>query len=182
MRPFPPRLLHAPRHPRTRRRRAAGTAVIEVLIAMLVVALWLLGSATLQLSSLKLHKSAGNRALAVGLASELTEAIEANPVGANAGHYALAQRTTASSSSTNCATTYCTPQQLAVYNLAQWTGRLVGTLPLQDVAVEKDTTADGLVRYTIRIRWKEPLAQAPAASAVTTETLSVIVTKVVRDA
>ena len=44
-----------------------GVALIEALIGMLLIALWMLSSAGLQVSSLKFQKGAGNRFQAVVL-------------------------------------------------------------------------------------------------------------------
>lgn len=165
------------------RRVPRGAALIEALIAMLLIAVWMLSSAGLQIGSMKMQQSSSHRFIAVALAGELGEAIEANTAGANAGHFALAARNTALTSATDCRATFCTPQQLATYNLAQWSARVVTALPVQDMAVVRSTTADGLNLYTITVRWREnPGRSAGARAFEGTETMSVVLEKVVRNA
>ena len=159
-----------------------GVALIEALIAMLLIALWMLSSAGLQVSSLKFQKGAGNRFQAVVLAAELGESIEANNVGAKAGNYALDPVSAPVSASTDCAASYCTPLQLSSFDLAQWTTRIAAALPMKEVSVVAGTSASGLVTYTIRISWVEPRGRQTYSSTGSTETLSFVLTKVVRNA
>jgi type IV pilus assembly protein PilV len=174
------RLAHGRRRLATRP-APAGVAMIEALIGMLLIALWLLATAGLQLNSLKFQKGAGNRFLAVSLVGELAESMEANRAGANAGRYALAATASPTSSSTNCTLVHCTPTQLASYDLAQWTARVASTVPLKQVSVVAGSSG-GLVTYTINLSWDEPRGRQQYATAGTTETLSYVLTKVVRDA
>lgn len=168
--------------PHAARSAQAGIATIEALIGMLVIALWMLATAGLQLNAFKLQKSAGNRFLAVALAGELTESIDANRAGANAGHYALAATSSATTAVADCTAVHCTPSQLASFDLAEWTARVAATLPMKEVSVVAGTGSGGLVTYTIDIRWDEPRGRQTHASAGSTETLGYVLTKVVRDA
>jgi len=60
------------------RRRAGGFSMIEVLIALVVLAIGLLGLALLQTMNLRYTKNAQQRTLAVNLASELLDTMRAN--------------------------------------------------------------------------------------------------------
>ncbi len=170
------------RLPHAARSAEGGIATIEALIGMLLIALWLLATAGLQLNAFKLQKSAGNRFLAISLVGELTESIDANRAGANAGHYALAATAAVTTATTDCGTVHCTPGQLASFDLAQWTARVAATLPMKEVSVVAGTGSSGLVTYTINISWDEPRGRQAYASAGNTETLSYVLTKIVRDA
>lgn len=66
------------RHARHARRTAAGFSMIEVLIALVVLAVGLLGLALLQTMNLRYTKSAQQRTQAINLASELLDTIRAN--------------------------------------------------------------------------------------------------------
>jgi type IV pilus assembly protein PilV len=158
----------------------AGVAMIEALIGMVLIALLVLSTAGLQVSSLQFQRSAGNRFLAVALAGELGESLEANNAGALAGSYALAAVTAPVTSSTDCTAVYCTPAQLSRWDLAQWTTRVAGTIPVKDMSVLSGTSPSGLVTYTIRISWTEPKGRQAYADGVSDETLSFVLTKVVR--
>jgi type IV pilus assembly protein PilV len=155
--------------------------MIEALIGMLLIALWLLATAGLQLSSFKFQKSAGNRFLAVALVGELAESMDANRAGANAGAYALVSTSAPTTAADDCAAMHCTPAQLASYDLSQWTTRAAGMLPLKTVSVVAGIDPSGLVTYTVALSWDEPRGRQDYGSAGTTETLSYVMTKVVRD-
>lgn len=63
---------------RANRRSAAGFSMIEVLIALLILGVGLLGLALLQTMNLRYTKSAQQRTQATNLASELLDTIRAN--------------------------------------------------------------------------------------------------------
>lgn len=163
------------------RRPQRGVAMVEALIAMLLIALWLLSSAGLQAGTFKYQQSAGHRFVAVSLAGELGEAIEANAAAARTGAYAMATRSTAVTAVADCSAVFCTPAQLAQFNLAQWSERVVQTLPLRDMTVASAAGAGGLVTYTITLRWDESRGRQAYATDSDVETLSVVMNKVVRD-
>ena len=123
--------------PSTRQSRGqSGVAMIEALVGMLLISLSMLATAGLQLSSFKFQKSAGNRSLAVSLVGELAESIDANQVAANAGDYSLAARGSPTETINDCETNFCTPAQLANFDLSQWTNRVATTLQMRQVAVQ----------------------------------------------
>ena len=155
--------------------------MIEALIGMVLVALLVLSTAGLQVSSLQFQRSAGNRFLAVALAGELGESLEANQTGALAGNYALAAVSAPVTASTDCSQAYCTPAQLSRWDLAQWTTRVAATIPVKDMSVQSGTSPSGLVTYTIRISWIEPKGRQTYDDGVSSETLSFVLTKVVRN-
>lgn len=156
--------------------------MVEALIAMVLVGLWVLATAGTQATTLKVQKSASNRALAVALANELSENMDANRDGSNAGNYALTARSTATTAATDCKTTSCTPAQLAAYDLAQWSARAVGVLSLKSLSVVKSTTSSGLVQYAISLSWNETRGRRTYSDNGTTEIMSYTLTKLVRHA
>jgi type IV pilus modification protein PilV len=168
-----------------RQQHSRGVAMIEVLIGMLLIALWMLSSAGLQLGALKFQKAAESRLTAVALASELGERMEANYAGAQAGNYVLDETAAATTAATDCTTATCAPGALAAFDLAQWTTRAVSALKLSQVSIVDATPAGGVTTYTISISWNEPRGRqtyADAASAPpSTETMSYVTTKVVRN-
>lgn len=160
----------------------AGFSMLESLVAMLLIALWMLATAGVQLSTFKFQKSAGNRYLAVALAGELAELIDANRAGANAGGYALVATGTAIPIGIDCAAVACSPTELAAYDLAAWTARVQATLPLEQVSVTAGVGPGGLVSYTIDVSWNEPRGRQTYGTAGTTETLRYVLATVVRSA
>lgn len=175
---------------RTMQRRAAmtGVSMIEVLVALLLTALWLLANAGLQVGAMKFQSGAASRYSAIALASELSERMEVNAKGAIEGRYALAETGSAYAVQIDCFAVACTPAQIAAYDLAQWTERALAEIKqLKSVSVVDNTPAGGLATYTITIRWSEPRGRQsyeasadPAAPG--TETMSYVSTKVIRNA
>ena len=173
-----------PRPTRSPRQSARGMAMLEVLFGMLLIALWMLASAGLQLGALKFQKSAEFRLTAVTLASELGERMEANYLGARDGRYALATTGAVTSTGSDCAAVTCQPAALAVFDLNQWTTRVVSALKQSEVSVVVGATG-GITTYTISVSWEEPRGRQTyddaGNSAPRTETMSYVTTKVVRN-
>ena len=71
-----------------RARRQRGVTMLEVLVTLFIITLFLLASAGVQSSSVKLNKAAQFRTAAVLLATEISERIESNTQEAASGTYA----------------------------------------------------------------------------------------------
>jgi type IV pilus assembly protein PilV len=150
----------------TRTARSAchqGFSLIEVLVALLVLSIGLLGLAALQTTSLQYNTGSYHRTQATFLAYDIIDRMRTNSdVVANADGTGYDQPVSANvSSSTNCDATNCTSAQLALYDVNRWYNRIVATLP--DVAATPPTIdIDSSKRVTITIRWMErdvPLTQ-----------------------
>ncbi len=74
------------REPRNRRREL-GFSLIEVLVAMIVLSLGLLGLAALQVNSLKFNQVAHLRSQASTLAYQMLDSMRASPTAAKAGDF-----------------------------------------------------------------------------------------------
>ena len=142
-----------------------GFTLLEVLVALLLIAMWMLSTAGLQASSLKLMKASEFRAQAVQLASDLAERMEANPIGANAGNYVFSGTVSAV---TNCATAACTPAQLAAFDLREWQGAVSAALPTATPTVTS-SAAGNPITYTITISWTDRRGSEQYATTGTTE-------------
>jgi len=135
----------------------AGFTLIEVLVAMLVLAFGLLGLAGLQATSLGNNQSAYNRSQATQLAYDLADRMRANR--SVAGNYlttfmspTAATCTTNDTPCTACASVAnsCTPVQMAEKDLFEWNLALTNTLPGGTGTIE----ITGAV-YTININWDD---------------------------
>ena len=76
------------RHPRRCSQRQHGFSLLEVLIALLVLAIGLLGLATLQTVGLKFNQESYLRSQAVLIAYDIIDRIRSNPVAKSAETYA----------------------------------------------------------------------------------------------
>lgn len=153
-----------------------GIAMIEVLVSMLIIAMWLLASAGMQVGMFKLQKSADYRLKAIALATELGERMEANGVEAQAGSYALAAGATVTAPS-DCAQVACSQADLAKYDLKQWSDRVASAMIVDTVTVTLDTTA-AQKTYSISISWKEPRGRQTYSATGATETATYTTIKV----
>ncbi|MDH3305862.1 MAG: type IV pilus modification protein PilV [Gammaproteobacteria bacterium] len=115
-----------PRQQPPRRSGQFGFTLIEVLVAVIVLSIGLVGVAGLQAVSLKNNQSAFMRSQASALAYDLADRMRANVPGANAGMY----DPTAKAATAGCkSTSGCTTQQMAENDLAEWSAAIATYLP-----------------------------------------------------
>jgi type IV pilus assembly protein PilV len=117
-------------------RRQAGLTLIEILIALLVIAVGLLSTASLQLLSKRSNYDAAQRTSAAHLAQDLLERMRSNPQALidylPAGTLGGASQGAAPAVDCGAAGMVCTPPELAAYDLWQWEQLLDGALEQRD--------------------------------------------------
>lgn len=125
----------------TRRRagwtRQQGVSLVESLVALLVLALGVLGMLGLQLKTLTDNQTATHRVVAVRLADDLFERIKANAGGdSGLASYVPSVVTgsswptfTTPSTSQRCDANVCTSAQQAAFDLWTWQTQVRNTLP-----------------------------------------------------
>ncbi len=122
-------------------RSSQGFTLLEVLIAVLVLGVGLLGMAKLQTAGLQSTYSANLRTVATQLAYEMTDRIRANKVGFKNGSYNNPTIGTV----TDCATTDCSTNAMAQYDIDQWNTTLAANLVNgQGVVCLDNTPNDGI--------------------------------------
>ncbi|MGZ8174784.1 MULTISPECIES: type IV pilus modification protein PilV [Methylobacter] len=126
----------------------SGFTLIEVLIAMLVLAVGLLGLAGLQATSLKNNQSAYNRSQATQLAYDLADRIRANVAGK--ANYTAVLPSSATAKENCLTTTGCSPADLAENDLFEWNSAVSNNLPS---GIGTIATAGNM--FTITITWDE---------------------------
>lgn len=139
-------------------RHQQGVGLIEVLVAVLVLAIGLLGLAGLQTQSLRFNNEAYFRTQATLLAMDMADRLRSNSELArkNSALYTFEKGDTLPAGSlTGCETSTCTPAEVAAYDLLQWHKRAEVLLPGGQVEVAPDPLAAGLATpwqsYVIRI-------------------------------
>jgi type IV pilus assembly protein PilV len=120
--------MPAPTHcPHSRQR---GFTLIEVMIAVVVLSVGLLGVAALQLTSKKSSHQAWQRAQAVLLADSILERVRMNPSAAASYHTGIGNSALGGSTRTtpgrDCSTQICTAAQMATWDLWNWERRMDG--------------------------------------------------------
>lgn len=152
------------------RRHARGVTLIEVLVALVIVAVGLLGLAGLQVRGLSIQKDAHGRAIATQLALDLADRMRANrdpatrvpPAGYGfAGAYPTAT-VTLPTSAVDCATAVCDLGQQAQYDIATWVGRVRDSLPGGWAEVQAIDATNQV--WNVRVMWAETGFRARAAA------------------
>jgi type IV pilus assembly protein PilV len=150
-------------------RRQAGFTLVEVLAALVIMAVGLLGIASLYVESLRANRTAQLRTQAVYLVNDMADRIRANV----AGQEAYDKLADAEPGKQGCAVdSNCTAEELAVDDLAWWDEAVRFALPRDSTGQPPATTVvfddDGVMdRYTVRIEWSEPGSPLPYSYQVT---------------
>lgn len=113
--------------------RARGFTLVEILIAIVVFSIGLLGIAGLQVSGMRFTKGAEIRAVASMQAATMADRMRANRAAVQDGNYNT-QGTMPTSSGKDCATVACTPAETATYDLVNWNATGGSTKPAQSNA------------------------------------------------
>lgn len=144
--------------------RQGGFTLTEVLIAVLVLSLGMLGLVGLQMISTRSNQSAYHRSQAALLAQDVLERMRINVAEARNGGYDIAFANNAPSPP-NCVGPgrNCNPNALRRFDLAEWLGRVSSELPSGDgqIAVSADTSVSpAAYSVTVSVRWFEPMENA----------------------
>ena len=134
----------------------AGFTLLEVLIALCVLTMGMLGVGIMLLESVRASQSALHRTAAVALAADLGERIRANRIAGNA--YALGAGTLAGAPARECAVSdACDPSEVAALDVYQWQQEVLAALPAAVASVQV-APVSGLPAntYAITIRWAQP--------------------------
>jgi type IV pilus assembly protein PilV len=157
-----------------RARTQRGVTMLEVLVTLLIITIWLLATAGVQSTSLKLTKASQFRTNAVMLVSDLSERMESNRASAAAGSYACADTAAClDTSASSCVGTSCSAANLKAFDLAEWGSRVKAAMPS---GVTATITFNGGTppSYTITLGWTD---RGNAGTTGTTETMTYTTTK-----
>ena len=156
---------------RTGRQGQRGVALIEVLVAILVVSLGMLAMAGLLSTSTRFGKTSEFRSVATLLANDLADRMRAN-FGKAAGtvYGQLTPKTLATGIPTaaTCAdANACTPAEMAAVDVAQWQAALFKALPNGTgyISANGDFTL-----YDVWVIWRETDADSAAVTGVNNAT------------
>lgn len=168
----------------SRTTRQCGFTLIEVLVAVLVIAIGMLGVARLVLAAVKANDSAYFRGQAAALAYSILDEMRANRgYAVTTPGYTVGLASVADPGFTCDAASACTPAQIAKYDLYMWKQRLTaastvttGALPSGNGTITMSYPATGQVTATITIQWDDSVAQwafgAPKTATPTVATFT----------
>ena len=141
-----------------------GVGLVEVLIAVLVFALGILGMASMQVNAKRVSYDALQRSLATALTRDIIERMRSNPADTSLLVYGAVDDLGGGSITTeptpNCKSATCTPAQLAAHDIWEWEQALDGASETSG-----GTNAGGLVSpqacityaagvVTVTVAWK----------------------------
>jgi type IV pilus assembly protein PilV len=134
------------------RTRHRGFTLVEVLVALVVLSVGMLGIAGLYLEGLRAGRTALYRTNAINLAADMADRIRANPA---AG---VAYAGTGPGADGGCVNgpVDCTAAALAADDWSDWSGQLATQLPEGATGEVTVDAAAPAPRYTITVAWPEP--------------------------
>lgn len=131
--------------------KQSGFTLLEVLVAMLVLSIGLLGLAGLMASSMRNNQSAYHSTQATWLAYDILDRMRANRAGALAGEYAAAN---ALGSPATCSTTAPTGS-IAARDIGGWKNMIACALPVGDGAI---IVTPANRRVSVTVQWNDSRA------------------------
>jgi len=117
------------------RRSASGVALLEALIALAILGASLLGLIYMQLRTMADTESALRQTQAMHLIDDLAERIRANPEGPNELDSYRTAWGAAPAPEADCEARWCSPAQLARWDVARWKRNVALALPQGDATV-----------------------------------------------
>ncbi|HTT13399.1 MAG TPA: type IV pilus modification protein PilV [Burkholderiaceae bacterium] len=150
-----------------------GFGLIEMLVAVAVVAIGLLGFAKMQALAIGSTHNSGTRALIALQASSLASAMRANEAYWGAGiapasftvSGAQLSDATLSTYTSDCTTVVCTPAQMAAFDARTWGASLAAMFPGAGATISCSTVIGTPVTCTITVNWSEKTVAVNAAVA-----------------
>ncbi len=141
-----------------------GFTLVEVLVALVVMSVGMLGIAALYLEGLRAGRTALYRTTAVNLAADMADRIRANR---NAG---IAYAGTGPGADSACVNgpADCTAEQLAADDWFSWSNQLDAQLPT-GASGEVEIAGAAPVTYTITVAWPEIGQVEPATYALSVQ-------------
>jgi type IV pilus assembly protein PilV len=152
LKPAPDGIITMPIHNHRHAIRQQGFTLLEVLIALLVLSIGLLGLASLQTTGLRSNQMASMRTLVSQFAYDITDRMRVNPAGVANDEYVIARATAAAA----------TPATVAETDISEWRDN-VARLPNGQSEITQCTPSttpacpvvDGKTTHVVTIYWNE---------------------------
>ena len=125
----------------SKHQHAAGFSLIEVLVALLITAIGVMGTDATHLNTIKFNQTADIRSHATILAYEIGDRMRANRNAALSGNYNIALAASAPTG---------TPSTIAQTDIQDWLSVLTSRLSAGDGAIERNGNI-----FTITVQWDE---------------------------
>jgi type IV pilus assembly protein PilV len=162
-----------------KRKYQQGFSLLEVLIALVILAMGMLGIANMLLLAHKTNSSSYTRQQAVQSAYDIIDRIRANRQAAISGNYNVnnlvssGTPTAPSAPSANCNTSTCSSTQMAAYDTWFWLASDVAQLPNGCGSVT--TAVSGVsTLVTVTVQWDDSPAKRALGDSTSTPTQLII--------
>jgi type IV pilus assembly protein PilV len=130
-------------------RRQRGDTMIEVLVTMVIIAVGVLGTAALQVTTLKNLSTSHSASIAAIVADDFSERMRANPIAALNDDYV---HQIAPGDYPDCVANVCTLDQLATYDMGVWWEEMSTVLPSAKGVVRR---LPGTSTFSVTVHWDE---------------------------
>lgn len=130
--------------------RVDGFSLVEVLIALIIMSVGMLGIAGLYVHSMQAGRTSLFRHHAVTLAGDVADRIRANPRAGAAYEGAGSEDDKCIADAVDC-----TPEEIAAYDIHLWEEQADDTLPEGDVSIVYENAAVPST-YAVTVTWTEP--------------------------
>lgn len=130
--------------------RARGFTLFEVLIAVLVLSIGLLGIAGLQVASLNNTNNAYLKSLGTMLANDMADRIRSNPTAVAAGAYNNITAKPSSVPAGGCTSSACNSGDMATVDIANWFDLMSNNLPGGTGTITGNGTT-----FTVNVMWED---------------------------
>lgn len=137
------------------RQRAQGFSLLEVLIALIVLSVGLLGLAALQGRGQQFNHNAYVRTQAAFFAYDIMDRMRVNRDAAVQGLYVSKTGNRPTALTADCDTTACMPKDLAVYDLFHWYSAVEAILPEGEANISTEVLSSGESFVVITIEWSQ---------------------------
>ncbi|HEC15622.1 MAG TPA: type IV pilus modification protein PilV [Sedimenticola sp.] len=138
-----------------------GFTLLEVLIAVTILSLGLLGLGAMQAASLRYNQHAHLRSQATMIASDIIARMRTNQAGVAAGNYDAVDTRNGAPDDQNCDTSLCSPAQIANQDIREWANHFFDVYNLgSQYSPALPANAYGTVTknagvFTVSINWTE---------------------------
>ena len=127
----------------------SGFSLLEILVAIIVLSLGLLGFAGLQAATLRNNQIAYYRAIAIQQTYDMADRIRANQAGVKAGAYNNLD--TSIPADPDCVANVCSPANMAVADHSQWNSNNARMLPAGSGTVVSGPNGS----FDVTVAWNE---------------------------
>ncbi|MFP3874774.1 MAG: type IV pilus modification protein PilV [Thiohalophilus sp.] len=134
--------------------RHGGFTLLEVMVALVIFSIGLLGLAGLQSQSLRYNHSAYLKTQASYMAYDILDRMRANREAAIAGRYNADDTTEGNDEGCDTSTATCSTDYMALHDIYEWKQLVSDTLPEGTASVAQDPVNEDL--FTITIAWEDP--------------------------